>query len=1312
MRFLLHVCIALHVPCLLLACAPASEAPRAHAGGEPETALELSLAGVVSPAAAPPGWSAATGMGSLRYRHTLTPLPDGRVLATGGHNGTSVVATAELYDPASGTWTPTGSMASARYLHTATLLPDGRVLVTGGHNGASVVATAELYDPASGTWSATGSMASVRYYATTTSLPDGRVLVAGGIGTAALATAELYDPASGTWSATGSMTSARRSHAATLLPDGRVLVVGGHSGTSVVATAELYEPASGTWTPTGSMASARYEHTAPLLPDGRVLVTGGIGTAALATAELYDPASGTWSATGAMASARYYHTVTSLPDGRVLVTGGYTTAGLATAELYDPASGTWSTTGSMASARYYAATTSLSDGRVLVVGGNNGTAALATAELYDPAASTWTSAGSMASEHGFSTATLLPNGQVLVAGGTPHAAAELYDPASGSWKPAGSARSPRSHHTATLLPHGQVLVTGGISNSTLLATSESYDPTTGSWASLAPLRSARGDHTATWLPGGRVLVTGGTDGTGSLTSSELYDPVSGSWNTTGAMTSPRSLHTATLLPGGKVLVAGGVTGFSTLALTERYDPATGSWNASNPMTSPRALHTATLLPNGKVLVTGGHNGTSALATSQLYDPASGTWAATGALSTARFRHTATLLPNGRVLVTGGDSDSGPLDTAELYEPRSGTWKVVASMATPRQAHDAVLLPSGRLLVLGGGSATAELYDDVGTREEWRARPDAPGRLTPGRSFTLTGAGFRGPSASDFPQLSLLSLQGGSLTRFSWSRFSETEVLATLPDVAYGHYVLFVTANGITSGQPVQVVDAAPPETAFLTTPAIATKEQATFSLSSPDTDSTGYECSLDEAGFSPCASTLSFGDLADGPHLFRARAIDASGNADPTPASHAWTLDTQAPEAPRLLTPTEGASVQLPEAVVTGSAEPGSTVTLFLQGQAVATVVADEGGHWSVTLQPELAPGRREVSATATDAVGNTSPSSPPVLITLELRSNYGWGCTSLPASPIPWALLASLGLVLQRRRARSPRPCSRSLPLVLALLCAAPGGEALAGSLDSTSYPQTNNPSIRQAAHLYDELEYEKALQALDAAEAFEGNGPEERLWLDLMRGVIHHGLQNDPEADAALRKALSRNPAAQLPVPLPSQTLQDRFERLRGEVREALAQAVAREAPPAEPPTRLWSLMVGLRAEAEVRHSALVPSVSAELAHAPGTGSGPGWGGALTLVAQPSPAVRAEARLYPYDVQAPGFTWIRPQVLLGATTFLPAGVVAGRLGVGVGLHTGNLRLFTDVAYERVLDPAQGHEPNAVLFSLGVGWSPRSTVR
>src|SRR6266571_3996260 len=127
-------------------------------------------------------------------------------------------------------WEYTGSLKTARFHHTATLLPDGRVLVVGGEHGHYPLASAELYDPATGTWSDTGSLNTARDSHTATLLPNGMVLVAGGRETIpgiGLASAELYDPATGTWSPTGSLDTARVFNTETLLRNGKVLVTGG-----------------------------------------------------------------------------------------------------------------------------------------------------------------------------------------------------------------------------------------------------------------------------------------------------------------------------------------------------------------------------------------------------------------------------------------------------------------------------------------------------------------------------------------------------------------------------------------------------------------------------------------------------------------------------------------------------------------------------------------------------------------------------------------------------------------------------------------------------------------------------------------------------------------------------------------------------------------------------------------------------------------------------------------------------------------------------------------------------------------------------
>src|SRR5437870_13920074 len=81
-------------------------------------------------AATPFEWEYTGNLKTARFHHTSTLLPDGRVLVVGGKDR-SALASAELYDPATGTWSDTGSLNTARDSHTATLLPNGMVLVAG-----------------------------------------------------------------------------------------------------------------------------------------------------------------------------------------------------------------------------------------------------------------------------------------------------------------------------------------------------------------------------------------------------------------------------------------------------------------------------------------------------------------------------------------------------------------------------------------------------------------------------------------------------------------------------------------------------------------------------------------------------------------------------------------------------------------------------------------------------------------------------------------------------------------------------------------------------------------------------------------------------------------------------------------------------------------------------------------------------------------------------------------------------------------------------------------------------------------------------
>ena len=98
-----------------------------------------------------PLWVMTGALTVPRKEHTATLLPNGKVLAVGGQNGSTYLSSAELYNPTTGTFTATGSLSMARTRHTATLLQSGKVLVAGGEGSGGILGTAELYDPATGT---------------------------------------------------------------------------------------------------------------------------------------------------------------------------------------------------------------------------------------------------------------------------------------------------------------------------------------------------------------------------------------------------------------------------------------------------------------------------------------------------------------------------------------------------------------------------------------------------------------------------------------------------------------------------------------------------------------------------------------------------------------------------------------------------------------------------------------------------------------------------------------------------------------------------------------------------------------------------------------------------------------------------------------------------------------------------------------------------------------------------------------------------------------------------------------------------------
>ena len=237
--------------------------------------LLLGVAGY--PGKAQPGGT-FTPTGSMitpRSGHTATLLFNGKVLIAGGGAATEdpelpLVGGDELYNPSTGTFEPSGGISEG---HTVTLLPDGRVLATG------LDLRATIYDPSTGSVTPTGNMVAHQYpwVRQAPLLPDGRVFIAG------YPTAQIYDSITGIFTATGPYAAPVPAilESATLLADGRVLLTGAVNicyqplcRDSGASWAELFDPASGTFSLAGDMKWWNTVYVATLLPNGNVIFVG------------------------------------------------------------------------------------------------------------------------------------------------------------------------------------------------------------------------------------------------------------------------------------------------------------------------------------------------------------------------------------------------------------------------------------------------------------------------------------------------------------------------------------------------------------------------------------------------------------------------------------------------------------------------------------------------------------------------------------------------------------------------------------------------------------------------------------------------------------------------------------------------------------------------------------------------------------------------------------------------------------------------------------------------------------------------------
>jgi hypothetical protein len=236
------------------------------------------------------GVAAPWGFAAARLANGNVLLAGGTVPVAAGEDSPALAA-ASVFDPSARRFADVGNMAIPRAGHRIVPLLDGGALVVGGAQDA----TAERYDPATGTFTVTGAMSDPGV-ATAVRLLDGRVLVIHGwcsevqrmdrdgfgSGYRPVST-EIFDPSSDRFVPSADLPHCVSS--ATLLPTGAVLVEGFWGEGRRTGQAEsLVGPGkswSGRFDPvTGELVESaepdRYRATPVALPDGSVLFVGGV----------------------------------------------------------------------------------------------------------------------------------------------------------------------------------------------------------------------------------------------------------------------------------------------------------------------------------------------------------------------------------------------------------------------------------------------------------------------------------------------------------------------------------------------------------------------------------------------------------------------------------------------------------------------------------------------------------------------------------------------------------------------------------------------------------------------------------------------------------------------------------------------------------------------------------------------------------------------------------------------------------------------------------------------------------------------------
>jgi RTX calcium-binding nonapeptide repeat (4 copies)/Bacterial Ig-like domain len=273
----------------------------------------------------------------------------------------------------------------------------------------------------------------------------------------------------------------------------------------------------------------------------------------------------------------------------------------------------------------------------------------------------------------------------------------------------------------------------------------------------------------------------------------------------------------------------------------------------------------------------------------------------------------------------------------------------------------------------GGDADSGVADEIGVdtiNADCETTDFAP-------QTSISGGPANGAKINDrTPTYSLSANEPATFERrVDGGSFQSCPATCTIPTLPDGSHTVAFRAtdsdlgHNTTDQTPAMrtvTVDTAPPQTTITEGPGDATNDPTpTFRFSSNEAGST-FQCRVDGGSFAGCSSPRTTAALDDGQHTFAVRARDQATNLDPSPASRAFTVDTDPPET----TITKGPRKKTRKKKVTfefSADEPGASFECALDGAAFSpcqspmTVKAKKKGKHSFEIR-------------STDEAGNVDP--------------------------------------------------------------------------------------------------------------------------------------------------------------------------------------------------------------------------------------------------------------------------------------------------------------------------------------------------